>query len=282
MISAQIQDILGYRNPEQARVARADRRPQQADELLCLPAHRIMLELKVRRDKLQQYKKRTVAAAAREAQATRELVAKGEMDKARLALRRKKLHESLITQADAQLDVLLELVANVESARMRKDVLMGIEQGTKVLQEIHEEMGGLEHVEKLMGDTAEAVAYQRVGSCPDMRSRVFVVLSTDRPLLTSCPAGTERDARRATVDHRQRRGRGRAGEARTSRLAQWRRPTPTSTTPPPVGPSGRSRDAPEAGLRTDAGRSRASSPASRLNGSILRDLRFIWATASAA
>lgn len=45
---------------------------------------------------------------------------------------------------------------------MQKDVLFGLSQGTKVLQTIHKEMGGLEAVEKLMGDTEEARAYQEV------------------------------------------------------------------------------------------------------------------------
>lgn len=31
-----------------------------------------------------------------------------------------------------------------------------------MLKEIHKEMGGLEHVEMLMGDTADAIAYQQV------------------------------------------------------------------------------------------------------------------------
>lgn len=43
-------------------------------------------------------------------------------------------------------------------------MLFGLQQGTKVLKEIHAEMGGIENVEKLMGETAEAVAYQKVGS----------------------------------------------------------------------------------------------------------------------
>ena len=31
-----------------------------------------------------------------------------------------------------------------------------------MLKEINREIGGIEHVEKLMGDTADAVAYQQV------------------------------------------------------------------------------------------------------------------------
>lgn len=51
----------------------------------------------------------------------------------------------------------------MEFALIQKDVVFGLEQGTKVLKEIHAEMGGIEHVEKLMGENAEAIAYQKVG-----------------------------------------------------------------------------------------------------------------------
>ena len=44
---------------------------------------------------------------------------------------------------------------------MQKDVVFGLQQGTKVLKQIHGEMGGIDKVEKLMGETADAVAYQR-------------------------------------------------------------------------------------------------------------------------
>jgi charged multivesicular body protein 6 len=50
----------------------------------------------------------------------------------------------------------------VEFALVQKDVVFGLQQGTNVLKEIHKEMGGLEHVEKLMGKTADAIAYQQV------------------------------------------------------------------------------------------------------------------------
>ena len=44
---------------------------------------------------------------------------------------------------------------------MQKDVVFGLQQGTNVLKQIHGEMGGIDKVEKLMGETADAVAYQR-------------------------------------------------------------------------------------------------------------------------
>ena len=45
---------------------------------------------------------------------------------------------------------------------MQKDVLFGLQQGTKVLKLIHKEMGGVENVEKLLGENEDAIAYQRV------------------------------------------------------------------------------------------------------------------------
>lgn len=90
------------------------------------------------------------------------MLAKGDKKRALLALRRKKYQESLLAKTDTQLEQLERLTANVEFAKIQKDVVFGLEQGTKVLKEIHSEMGGLEHVEKLMGETADAIAYQNV------------------------------------------------------------------------------------------------------------------------
>lgn len=90
------------------------------------------------------------------------MLAKGDKPRALLALRRKKYQESLLAKTDAQLEQLEKLTASVEFALIQKDVLFGLQEGTKVLKEIHDEMGGIENVEKLMGETADAVAYQRV------------------------------------------------------------------------------------------------------------------------
>lgn len=96
----------------------------------------------------------------------KDLLARGDKSRALLALRRKKYQESLLTKTDAQLEQLERLTARVEFALIQKDVVFGLEQGTRVLTEIHAEMGGIEHVEKLMGENAEAVAYQQVRSTP--------------------------------------------------------------------------------------------------------------------
>jgi charged multivesicular body protein 6 len=118
--------------------------------------------MKVQRDKLHQYQKKITVLTSRETAIARSLLAEGNREGALLALRRKKYQESLLAKTDAQLEQLEQLTASVEFAQVQKDVVFGLQQGTNVLNEIHKEMGGIEHVEKLMGESEEARAYQRV------------------------------------------------------------------------------------------------------------------------
>ena len=78
-----------------------------------------------------------------------------------LALRRKKYQESLLAQTDQQLEQLQRLTSDVEFAAVQKDVMYGLQQGTAVLKQIHAEMGGIERVEKLLEENAEARAYEK-------------------------------------------------------------------------------------------------------------------------
>ncbi|KAJ9203894.1 hypothetical protein DTO166G4_6868 [Paecilomyces variotii] len=121
---------------------------------------RAILDLKNQRDKLHQYQRRITVLTDRETAIAKECLARDDRRRALLALRRKKYQESLLAKTDAQLAQLEELTNSVEFALVQKDVLFGLQQGTSVLQAIHKEMGGLEAVEKLMGETEEARAYQ--------------------------------------------------------------------------------------------------------------------------
>jgi hypothetical protein len=124
--------------------------------------HRAILDMKNQRDKLRQYQKRITVLTDREKEIAKECLAKGQTDKAKLALRRKKYQESLLSKTDAQLAQLEQLTSDVEFALVQKDILYGLQQGTAVLKEIHKEMGGIENVEKLLADNEEARAYQEV------------------------------------------------------------------------------------------------------------------------
>ncbi|KFY17351.1 hypothetical protein V491_05026 [Pseudogymnoascus sp. VKM F-3775] len=120
-----------------------------------------ILNLKIQRDRLHKYQKRITVITAREHAIAATLLKQGDRPRALLALRRKKYQESLLAKTDAQLEQLEVLTSSVEFALVQKDVVFGLKEGTRVLKEIQNEMGGLEQVEKLMGETAEAVAYQQ-------------------------------------------------------------------------------------------------------------------------
>ncbi|KAI1343953.1 charged multivesicular body protein 6 [Xylariaceae sp. FL0016] len=120
-----------------------------------------ILDLKLQRDKLHQYQRRITVLTDKETAIARQMLAAGDKPRALLALRRKKYQESLLAKTDAQLAQLEQLTRNVEFALIQKDIVFGLQQGTRVLKDIHAEMGGIEHVEKLMGESADAIAYQK-------------------------------------------------------------------------------------------------------------------------
>lgn len=161
--------------------------------------------MKNQRDKLHQYQRRITILTDKETDIARQLLTKGDKKGALLALRRKKYQQSLLAKTDAQLEQLEKLTASVEFAQIQKDVVFGLQQGTKVLKEIHAEMGGIDHVEKLMGETADAIAYQKVwrpltfGCCPG-------------PNADPCwETGSQRDAGRPNLEPGRGRSGGRAG-----------------------------------------------------------------------
>ncbi len=121
-----------------------------------------ILDMKLQRDKLHQYQKRITVITNRETEIAKECLRKGNKSRALLALRRKKYQESLLAKTDQQLAQLEILTSDVEFALVQKDVVFGLQQGTKVLKEIHKEMGGLERVELILGENEEARAYQEV------------------------------------------------------------------------------------------------------------------------
>lgn len=151
-----------------------------------------ILAMKNQRDKLRQYQKRITVITTRETEIAKECLQKGNKQKALIALRRKKYQESLLAKTDSQLEQLEILVNDVEFARVQKDVMFGLQQGTMVLKQIHSEMGGIEGVEKLLADNEEAREYQKV--------RAFFVIN--QPL--RIPTGSIRPSRWPHVESRRR------------------------------------------------------------------------------
>lgn len=118
--------------------------------------------MKNQRDKLHQYQKRVIVLTDRETAIAKQCLARNDRRRALLALRRKKYQESLLAKTDAQLEQLEQLTGQVEFALVQKDVVYGLQQGTQVLRAINKEMGGIQGIEKLMGETEDARSYQEV------------------------------------------------------------------------------------------------------------------------
>lgn len=76
-----------------------------------------------------------------------------------LILKKKKYQEDMLAKTDAQLLNLEQMTSNIEYALVEVKLMEGIKQGNRVLEKIHAEMS-IEDVEKLMLDTADAIAYQ--------------------------------------------------------------------------------------------------------------------------
>ncbi|KAG8717242.1 Vacuolar protein sorting-associated protein 20 [Ceratobasidium sp. 394] len=120
---------------------------------------RAIVDIKNQRDELKRYRRRIQTVLDREHAVAKESLANGNQRVALLALRRRKYQESMLQKTEGQLETLESLVSSIEFALLEKDILFGLQQGNKVLKSIHAEMS-LEDVEKLMEETAEAVAYQ--------------------------------------------------------------------------------------------------------------------------
>ncbi|CAG8687638.1 17377_t:CDS:2, partial [Acaulospora morrowiae] len=120
---------------------------------------RAILDLKLQRDKLKQYKKKLQVVSDKETEIAKEALRKNNKRGALLALKKKKYQQQLLEKTEMQLMNLEELTQSIEFALVEKDVLDGLKAGNDVLKEIHKEMS-IEKVEKLMEDTADAISYQ--------------------------------------------------------------------------------------------------------------------------
>lgn len=118
-----------------------------------------ILNLKIQRDRLSKSRQQLQKVIDRETEIARECIKSNHIERAKLALRKKKRQQSLLNNLERQSDTLEELIDTIEFKLIEKDVLYGLEQGNKVLKEINKEMS-LEKVEKILDETSEGIHYQ--------------------------------------------------------------------------------------------------------------------------
>lgn len=97
----------------------------------------------------------------RETEIAKEHLKKGNKPLALLALKKKNYQTSLLEKTQDQLFTLEQLVQSIEFAQVEARVFAGLKSGNKILAELQEQIK-IEDVERLMDDTAEAIAYQNV------------------------------------------------------------------------------------------------------------------------
>eukprot|EP00300_Choanocystis_sp_HF-7_P022332 c21553_g1_i1.p1 GENE.c21553_g1_i1~~c21553_g1_i1.p1 ORF type:complete len:222 (+),score=65.23 c21553_g1_i1:37-666(+) len=121
---------------------------------------RAILELKLARDKIQKYQKKIKEVIGKEDAAARKLLAQGERDKAKRALRLKQYQTKLLEKTQNQIERLQEMVDTIEFAQIEVEVFKGLEAGNSALKQLHSEFS-IERVEQLMEDTRESIEYQQ-------------------------------------------------------------------------------------------------------------------------
>ncbi|XP_061866715.1 charged multivesicular body protein 6 [Colius striatus] len=119
-----------------------------------------VLQLKQQRDKLKQYQKRISLNMERERDLARQLLKEGRKEKAMLLLKKKRYQEQLLDKTENQISNLERMVQDIEFTQIEMKVLEGLKIGNECLNKMHQVMS-IEEVERIMGETQDAVEYQR-------------------------------------------------------------------------------------------------------------------------
>ncbi|EFA09032.1 charged multivesicular body protein 6-B isoform X2 [Tribolium castaneum] len=118
-----------------------------------------VLQLKQQRDKLKQYQKRIELSLASDRELAKKLLNKGQKERAKLLLRKKRFQESLLQKTDNQLDNLERLTHDIEFAQVEVEVVNGLKQGNEALKKVNEALN-IEDIEKILEETREGVEKQ--------------------------------------------------------------------------------------------------------------------------
>lgn len=119
-----------------------------------------MLQLKQQRDKLKQYQRRIGLQLEKERLLAKQLLSRGQRDKALLLLKKKRYQDQLLDKTENQIGNLERMVQDMEFAQIEIKVIQGLKVGNECLKKMHEVMS-VEEVERIMDETQDAVEYQK-------------------------------------------------------------------------------------------------------------------------
>ncbi|EMR09145.1 hypothetical protein PNEG_02488 [Pneumocystis murina B123] len=119
----------------------------------------ILFKLKIQRDRLHMYQKRSENYIKNIKEAAKRSLAQGDKQRALNFLREKKNYEALFDKALAHVETLENLISTIEFALIEEDIIYILEQNSCLLKEINKKMS-YESSLKLMDETKDAIIYQ--------------------------------------------------------------------------------------------------------------------------
>ncbi|CAH0564662.1 unnamed protein product [Brassicogethes aeneus] len=118
-----------------------------------------ILQLKQQRDKMKQYQKRIEQTLEKDKQLAKDLLGKGQRERAKLLLRKKRFQEQLLKKTDGQLENLERMTHDIEFAQVELQVIEGLKQGNEALKKVNDALN-VEDIERIMEETREGVEKQ--------------------------------------------------------------------------------------------------------------------------
>uniref|UniRef100_A0A0K0E394 Charged multivesicular body protein 6 n=1 Tax=Strongyloides stercoralis TaxID=6248 RepID=A0A0K0E394_STRER len=118
-----------------------------------------ILDLKIQRDKMKTYIKKSEKTIAHDKELARELLNKGMKDRALLMLKKKKYLERMIEKTEMQLDTIQRMVNDIEFATIQSEVVNKLRAGNEALKMMNQ-MFNLDEIDKIMEETKEGAQFQ--------------------------------------------------------------------------------------------------------------------------
>ncbi|CAK9098998.1 unnamed protein product [Durusdinium trenchii] len=120
-----------------------------------------LLDLKAQRDQLLSSRRRVDSRSQKAHEVARTLVAKGQKKEAMLALRRWEQQKRLGEDCQNHLAKLEELIFSIEMAQTTRGTVEALKTGVAMMKRIQKDIGGVDQVQRLLGDQEEAIEAQQ-------------------------------------------------------------------------------------------------------------------------
>jgi len=114
-----------------------------------------VLQLKVSRDKIKQYQKRSEAQLLKDRELAKKLIQAQKKERALLLLRKKRFVEAQLEKTDGQLENIERMIHDLEFAQIEIKVVDSLAAGNEALKEVNQLLN-IEDIERILDETQEA------------------------------------------------------------------------------------------------------------------------------